>query len=51
VTDQGQMVAGFGKGMCQLIFSDGANWAVMGLAAIVACYALVSFLHIIGLKP
>ena len=49
-TEDGQMVAGFGKGALQFVFNDGAGWAVFGLATVAACYALVTFLAIIGIK-
>lgn len=49
-TEDGQMVAGFGKGALQFVFNDGAGWIVFGLSAVAACYALVSFLTILGIK-
>lgn len=49
-TEDGQMVAGFGKGALQFVFHDGAGWVVFGLSVLVACYALVSFLTLIGVK-
>jgi eukaryotic-like serine/threonine-protein kinase len=49
-SEDGQMVAGFGKGAFQFVFNDGAGWVVLAVSAVVACYALVSFMSLIGLK-
>ena len=49
-TEDGQVVAGFGKGALQFVFNDGAGWVVMGVSALVACYALASFMSLIGLN-
>ncbi len=47
-SEDGRMVAGFGKGALHFVFNDGAGWAVFGLATVAGCYALVSFLHLVG---
>jgi serine/threonine protein kinase len=49
-SDDGQLVAGFGRGALHFVFNDGAGWVVFGLATLAACYALVSFLTLVGIK-
>lgn len=50
VTDDGQLVAGFGKGLCQFLCNDAAKYAVISMTVLGACYTLFSFLTLIGLK-
>jgi serine/threonine protein kinase len=50
VTDEGRMVCDFSRGFWHVLFNDGSQYVAVTLATLMAAYALLTFLSLIGLK-